>query len=357
VKTLLPTIDMHAHLTPQRYKDAIRTNGQWHGLFSDAGELHYPGFRLSVEERLAEMNALGVDMQMLSPTVGFYQYDKDPEITKAIARECNDEIAALTAEHPDRFVGMATLPMQDLTAAVAEMDRTIVDLGFKGVIIGDHVNGHTYDEPEFQPFWKEAESLRALVFFHQGETTIVNERIARYHLDNSVGNLTERALTFGALVFGGVLDKFPDLKPYLAHGGGYAAYGAARMDKTAGALEADASSGFSGYKPPLDSELQKTWSPLLSAPSDYLSRFYYDCCTFSGPTLRFLIDAVGIDRVVLGTDYPAPMVLLDAVNWINGLDCLTAAEKAAILAANPSNLVLSAAQVRSRQTSIENRKV
>ena len=339
-----PTIDMHAHLTPQRYKDAIRTSGEWYGLKGDAGELHYDGFRRSLDERFSDMGALGVDVQLLSPTVGFYQYDQDVDTTRAIARECNDEIAGLTVEFPDRFAGLATLPMQSITAAVDEMDRTVVDLGFKGVIVGDHVNGHTYDEPGFEPFWKEAEAIGAIVFFHQGESTIVNQRISRYHLDNSVGNLTERTLTFAALVFGGVLDKYPDLKPYLAHGGGYAAFGAARMDKASGALEPNASGRFEGYRAPLDSVLFQTQSSVLRPPSDYLSRFYYDCCTFSGAALRFLIDAVGIDRVVLGSDYPAPMVLADAVNWINGLTCLDDAEKHAILSGNPSRLL--APQVR-----------
>jgi len=331
----VPVVDLHTHITPEGFKQAIRDHGEWHGLKAKVGELQFPGFRLSVEERLVQMADWGVDAQALSPNVGFFQYDNDLEVTKAIARECNDEIADIVAEHPGVFIGMGTVPMQDIPSAISELTRVIQSLGFKGVIIGDHVNGQTYDDPRFLPFFEAAESLGALLFFHQSGGTLVKSRIAGYYLDNSVGNLTERALTFGAIVYGGVLDRHPELKLMLAHAGGYAAFGASRMDKASGVLERGADAG-RGFVPPLDHE--GTSTPIHRAPSSYLNSFYYDCCTFSGPTLRFLIDQVGIDRVVLGTDYPAPMVLDDAVHWVRALDCLTDQEKDAILTSNPSRL-------------------
>jgi aminocarboxymuconate-semialdehyde decarboxylase len=130
------------------------------------------------------------------------------------------------------------------------------------------------------------------------------------------------------LVFGGVMDEFPDLKICLGHAGGYVAFGIARMDKgwRAGAME---------NMP----EFEDARTVLANAPSDYLSRFYYDSCTYTEASLRFLVDMVGIDRVVLGTDYPAPMILDDAVHWINGLPGFTAEEKDAILSTNPSRLL------------------
>jgi len=332
----VPVIDLHAHVTPDRFKAAIQSRGEWYGLRSHVGELQFPGFRLGVEDRLAQMKALGVDGQALSPNVGFFQYDRDLKTTQAIARECNDDIADMVAQHPDVFVGIGTLPLQDVPAAIVELDRLMQQLNFKGVIIGDHVNGHTYDEPQFRPFFEAAESLGALLFFHQSGGTVVKSRIERFFLGNSVGNLTERTLTFGALVLGGVVDRYPGLKLLLAHAGGYTAFGASRMDKAAGVLEegADATRGF---VPPLDHEGSS--APMHRAPSSYLSSFYYDCCTFSGATLRFLIDQVGIDKVVLGSDYPAPMVLGDAAHWVRGLDCLTETEMNAILADNPARLI------------------
>jgi aminocarboxymuconate-semialdehyde decarboxylase len=327
----MPVIDMHAHLSPERYKEAVRTKGEWHGLDEGPGELKFGKFAQSLPERLADMDAFGVDMQLITPTIGFYQYGNELEMTKKIQRECNDEIAETVAAHPTRFAGMATVPMQDTPSAIAEMERAMVELGLKGVILSDHVMGRTYDDPDFLPFFAAAEELGALLFFHQGRDTIVAERINRYMLPNAVGNLTERALVYATLVFGGVIDRFPKLKPYLAHGGGYTAYGIARMDKVAGALEGEP--GMTPVFGPSDGFAQQL------PPSDYLDRFYYDCCTYSGPVLRFLIDTVGIDRVVLGTDYPAPMVLHDAVNWVRGLPELSDDEKEAILSENPTRIL------------------
>jgi aminocarboxymuconate-semialdehyde decarboxylase len=326
----MPIIDCHAHHTPERYKKAIREKGEWYGLDATPGELSRGKFSITIEDRIKELDELGMDMQLITPTVGFYQYDNDLEVTKKIHTECNAEIAEIVTEYPDRFAGLGMAPMQDVPTAIEYLDHAVNELGLKGLVLSDHVWEKTYDDPIFRPFFKAAEELGAILFFHQGGDTCVEARSTKYKLTNAVGNLVERTLAYGCLVFGGVMDDFPDLKPLLAHGGGYTAYGIARMDKVAGALE-----GEDGMVPPFnegDGFLQKL------PPSDYLTRFYYDCCTYSGPALRFLIDTVGIDRVVLGTDYPAPMFLADAVNWVNGLPELADAEKNAILAANPTAL-------------------
>lgn len=327
----MPVIDMHAHVTPARYKEAIGTRGEWYGLDETVGELSRGGFARPISDRLIEMDELGVDMQLVTPTVGFYQYGNDLDLTKRIHRECNDEISEIVAEHPTRFMGLAMVPMQDPASAIAEMERAMTEDGFAGVVLSDHVGPKTYDEPEFQPFFAAAEELGAILFFHQGGDTCVGTRIDRYKLTNAVGNLTERTLVYATLVFGGVMDRFPDLKPLLAHGGGYTAYGIARMDKVAGALE-----GVEGLTPPF---AEADGFAQALPPSDYLGRFYYDCCTYSGPVLRFLIDTVGIDRVVLGTDYPAPMFLPDPVNWVRGLPELEPDEQQAILSENSTALL------------------
>jgi aminocarboxymuconate-semialdehyde decarboxylase len=332
----MPVIDMHAHVTPERFKHAIRTKGSWYGLGASAGELGLGGFDNPVDVRLAEMDALGVDMQVVTPNVGFYQYFNELETTKLVARECNNEMAEMVAAYPDRFAGMGTVPMQHVPSAIDEMERVMTELGLSGVIINDSAAGKTYDELEFVPFFKAAEELGAIVFFHQGGGTVTNHRIEKYKLGNSVGNLTERALVFGALVFGGVMDKCPDLKALLAHGGGYTPYGAVRMDKACGAL--DRTSPDDPLTARFARHPEETYD-LRNAPTEYLDRFHYDCCTYSGHVLRFLVDAVGIDQVVLGTDYPAPMVLADAVNWVRGLEEISAAEKEAILITNPTALL------------------
>jgi len=327
----MPVIDMHAHVTPERYKTAIAERGEWYGLDEQPGELGFGKFDISVRDRLAEMDELGVDMQLVTPTVGFNQYFNELGITKQIHRECNDEIGEMVAEHPTRFAGLGIAPMQDTASAIAELERVMGDLGLKGLVISDHVNGKTYDHPDFLPFFAAAEKLGALLFFHQAKDTCVMERIDRYKLGNAVGNLTERTLVFATLVCSGIMDRFPALKVMLAHGGGYTAYGIARLDKVAGALEPG--EGMTPVFKGNDGFLQEL------PPSDYLGRFYYDCCTYSGPVLRFLIDTVGIDRVVLGTDYPAPMTLGDAVNWVRGLPELTDSEAEAILSTNPMSVL------------------
>ena len=325
-------IDMHAHVTPERYKHAIKTKGQWHGLDDKPGELGLGGFDNTVEQRLVEMDELGVDMQLVTPTVGFYQYAKDAADALRIHRECNDELAEMVRENPARFAGLAMVPMQDPVVAIAEMERAMTELGMCGVVLSDHVLEKTYDMDEFIPFFDAAEQMGALLFFHQGGgDTCVSHRINSYKLPNAIGNLTERALVYATLVFGGVIDRFPDLMPLLAHGGGYLPYGIARLDKVAGV-----GAGPDGETaPPFGGTDFRQKLP----PSDYLDRLNYDCCTYDGSVLRFLIDAVGIDRVVLGTDYPAPMFLADAVNWVRGLPELNDSEKEAILSINPTALL------------------
>jgi aminocarboxymuconate-semialdehyde decarboxylase len=223
-------------------------------------------------------------------------------------------------DYPGRFSGLATLPMQDVSAAVAEMDRCINNLGFKGVMINDHINGKTLDEPEFLPFWHAAEQLGALVLFHQFGSTVVKARTNRYRLPNTIGNLADRTITFATLVFGGVMDKCPDLRICLSHGGGYTCFGIGRMDR--------------GWQVRPETRVN-----ISRPPSSYLRQFYYDCCTHSEPALRMLIDTVGADRVVLGTDWPADMFIDWPESWVMSLKSLTLEEKESILHKNLEKLL------------------
>ena len=327
------SIDIHAHLTPQRFWRATENGGDWHSvrrekdarggqnaIVGGRSQSLPPRARWTPEERLADMDSLGVDVHVVSPYVGFYNYHLDASVAAATSRETNDEIAEMVKAWPSRFAGLGTLPMQDVKAAVAEMERCMVRLGMKGVEINDHVNGRTLEEPEFRPFWKAAEQMNALVFFHQGGETLVSPRTRRYHLPNSIGNLVDRAVTFATLVHGGVMDECPDLKICLGHGGGYTCYGIGRMDH-AWAARAEAR------------------AQLKQPPSAYLRRFYYDCIVYSEPALRYLIDAVGADRVLFGTDWPYDMALDWPVAWILAMPSLTMAEKEAILSKNLERLL------------------
>ena len=185
------TIDFHAHLTPQCFWRATEGSGDWHSLRreNDArgreilvvgdrrGQLP-PKSSWTPEQRLSDMDSLGVDIHVVSPYSGFYNYELDTNLAVATSRESNNEISQLMKSWPDRFAGLATLPMQDVPAAVAELERVIVDLGFKGAVIDDKINDKLLDEPEFMPFWKAAEQLGAFILFHQGGDTIVDRRIS-----------------------------------------------------------------------------------------------------------------------------------------------------------------------------------
>ena len=327
------SIDIHAHVTPQCFWRATEGNGDWHTLKRERdargreilvagdrrGQLP-PKSSWTAEQRLADMDSLGVDVHVVSPYAGFYNYEMDVGIASATAKESNDEISQMMKSWPDRFAGLATLPMQDVPAAVAELERVMVQLGFKGAMIDDKINGKLLDEPEYMPFWKAAEQLGAVILFHQGGDTIVDQRIKRYHLPNSVGNLADRTLTFASLVMGGVMDACPDLRICLSHGGGYACYGAGRMDR--------------GWQ-----RIPEPDRLAARPPSAYLNRFYYDCIVYTEQSLRYLIDSVGIDRVVFGTDWPYDMAQDWPVSWILSMESITQDEKEAILWKNLEGLL------------------
>src|SRR6266542_4338217 len=313
-------IDLHAHLTPQCFQREVLAGKTWHGMTGAEGELSNPRNAWTPEQRLADMNSLGVDIQVVSTNVAFYQYDQDVATTTAIARACNNEVHQMTIDYPDRFAGLATLPMQDIPAAIAELERVMVQLGFKGAMINDQINGRTFDEPEFLPFWKAAEQMGAMLLIHQARPTLVTQRTTRYHLPNTIGNLVDRAVTFATLVSGGVMDEYPDLKICLGHGGGYTCYGIGRLDR--------------GWQVRAEAR-----EHITKPPSAYLRRFHYDCIVYTEPALRFLIDTVGVDRVVFGTDWPYDMALDWPVSWILAMDTLSQAEKEAILWKNLEKLL------------------
>ncbi|TMC77673.1 MAG: amidohydrolase [Chloroflexi bacterium] len=322
-------IDVHAHVTPQRFQKAVLSGSDWYGLTPADGELENLKNRWPPERRIEEMDRLGVDVQLLSPTDCFYQYHREPEVTAKIASECNDEVAEMVRDHPDRFMGLGTLPMQDVERTIEEMERATGELGLRGFMIDDHVNNLTYDHAVFDPFWSAAEHLRAFIFVHQGRPTSVSYRTQKFFLLNSVGNLVDRTLTFGCLVYGGVIDKYPRLMVCLAHAGGYVPYAVDRMDK-----------GWQAFPAMRGASRDQ--------PSTYLRRFFYDTVTYTDRNLRFLLDMVGSERVLFGTDWPAPMVVDDPVRRITTSAVLQDGERDAILRQNAATLLGAAQDSRLR---------
>ncbi|MBF8268282.1 MAG: Amidohydrolase [Dehalococcoidia bacterium] len=328
------SIDIHAHYFAQGLLRAGAAGKEWHGMKLErdargrdvvvvgsrrSGQA--PKRRWTLEERMQEMDSLGTDVHVLSAATYFYNYEIPANLCIASSREINNELSDAAKTYPTRYSGLATLPMQDIPAAIAELERAVGKLGLKGAMIGDNVNGRWYDEPEFLPFFKAADQAGALILFHQlAGVPVVDRRTRRYHLGNTIGNLVQRSMAYASLVFGGVMDACPNLQVCLCHGGGYVCFGVGRMDR--------------GWEVRPEARVH-----IKQPPSKYLRRFHYDCLVYTEEALRFLVDTVGADRVVFGTDWPADMELDWPVAWILKMDSLTQEEKELILWKNLERLL------------------
>jgi aminocarboxymuconate-semialdehyde decarboxylase len=328
------TIDMHAHMVPQALWRAADAGQDWYGFRHEPGEgigtvmargkrTHFssPKVRLSLDERVKDMDAQGVDVQVVSIHTPFFGYDLDPAQGRQLARDVNDEIAAMTRQHPTRFAGLATLPMQDVKAAIEELERATTVLSLKGAELDMAVNGENWDEPKFLPLFKAAEAMGAVLFFHpQPQHNFMMQRAGRYNLSNTLGVIVEDAILVAVLILGGILDKCPALKACVAHGGGPACYAMGRIDR-----------GWHGTPPERRS--------IPEPPSTYPRRLFYDTVVGSEKALRFLLDEVGADRVVLGSDWPFVPWHPSPVAWLRGLRSVTEEEKEKILWRNVEALL------------------
>ena len=327
------TIDIHAHVVPESVWRAAAAGKDWYGYRHEAGKdlgsfvgggrhigFTSPKVRFSIDERLKDMDAQGVDMQVLSIHTPFFGYHLDVGQGQQLAREVNDEIAATVRGWPQRFAGLATLPMQDVTAAIDELERAVTVLGLKGAELDTEVNAEQWDEPKFLPFFKAAEAMGAVLFYHpQPQHNFLTKRTPRDGLFNSLGVILDDAILVAILIASGVLEACPNLRACIAHGGGPACYAMGRLDR-----------GWQGRP-----EARRIPQP----PSTYQRRLYYDTVVGSEKALRFLLDEVGADRVVLGSDWPFVPWHPSPVTWVQGLASLTPEEKERILWRNLEGLL------------------
>ena len=317
-------IDVHTHLAPQALWKAFEQGHDWHGMnhevrgdqefISGNGKrilLNSPKLRYTPEQRIADMDSEGTDVQVVSIHTPLFPYQWDTTAAIQASKEVNDEIAGMAREWPDRFAGLATLPVQDVNASIEELERAVKVLGLKGAELDTVANdGLNWDEPCFLPLFKAAESLDALLFFHpQPQDNIVAvERTLRYGLPNSVGVVLEDALVVATLICGGILDECPNLRVCIAHGGGGACFAMGRIDH--------------GWQVRSEARVN-----ILRPPSAYQKQIYYDFLTSSEAGLRFLIDTVGADRVVIGSDWPFVGWDPSPGGWLEGLPSLSQEEK------------------------------
>jgi aminocarboxymuconate-semialdehyde decarboxylase len=273
----------------------------------------------SVERRLADMDAMGVDMQAISPAPFQYYYWAEPGLCADTSKAINDNLASIAARHPDRFVAMGTVPMQAPDLAVAELERIVKELGMRGVEINSNVAGEDLSAERFRKFFAKAEELGVLVFMHPLGFDRA-DRFVDHYFNNVIGNPLESALAVGHLIFGGVLDAYPKLKLCVAHGGGYLPSYAGRMDHAHAAR----------------SDCREC---IKEAPTSYLKKLYFDSVVFTHHQLEYLVQQYGSDHVIMGTDYPYDMGEENPIGFVEGAPNLSDADKAAILGHNAAALL------------------
>jgi len=263
-----------------------------------------------IARRLADMDSTEVDMHVLSVSPQTWLYNQEPTVGIAASAIQNDQIAAHVKGHPDRFAGIATLPMQAPQAAADELRRAMGKLDLHGTMIASNINGKNLDDPSFEPLWAAAAELDALLVIHPGNVAGA-DRLRAYYLNNLIGNPLDTTIAAACLIFGGVLERHPTLKPLMVHGGGFIPYQGGRW--------------VHGWQVRPEPKVH-----LKHSPAPYLDRFLYDTITHSKAACEFLVSSVGADRVFLGSDYPYDMGMLDCVRHVRAL-AISAADKDTIL--------------------------
>jgi aminocarboxymuconate-semialdehyde decarboxylase len=272
----------------------------------------------SVEQRLRDMDKMGVDVQAISVSPFQFMYSLPAEHGRKTARMTNENLAAIVGKHPSRFVALANVPLQAPDAAVEELEYCVKTLGFRGVEIGTNIAGHEISRGRDR-FWATVQALDVMVFMHPNGFT-GGERLADHYFINSIGNPLDSTVAIGHLVFDGVLERFPKLKIVAAHGGGYVSHYPARMDHVWSA-RADAR------------------TVLKKKPRQSLAKLYFDTIVFDREQLKHLVNLWGADHIVAGTDYPYDMGWYDPRGFVEGCDFLKDGDKAKILGLNAARLL------------------
>jgi aminocarboxymuconate-semialdehyde decarboxylase len=293
------TVDVHAHVIPPMLVAAMREGTAPDGIRieeSDGGwpwVVHRQGYRYPLlpgfhdtSARLADMDAAGIDLAVLSVAPPLFLYWMPREGAAEAARAINDAVAEMVAQEPSRFVGVASLPMQDPAAAVDELRRAVLELGMRGAQVGPHIEGVPLDDASLRPVLEAAQELGVPLIVHPyyvGSSPGLDD----FYLTNLQGNPWQTAVCASRLIFSGTLDALPSLDLVLVHGGGHLPYQIGRLDH--------------GHR------VRPESAAPVHAPSEYLRRFHYDSLTHSAESTRWLIDQVGADRVLFGTDMPFDM--------------------------------------------------
>lgn len=327
-----PTVDVHCHyLNPKVAAKAAALEPARHDpstIFANEltrttnqAQMRERGPQLTdVTRRLADMDRMAVDVQVISPAPFQYHYFAPPATGAALSREVNEGLQALVASHPTRFAALGTVPLQDPALACAELTHAMVHLGLRGAEIGTNVNGLNLSDPKLglEPFFALANEMQAVLFLHPVGYTEAG-RLTEHYLNNVIGNPLETTVAASHLILDGVVARYPGIRFLLAHGGGYLAHYWARMDH---AWQA---------RPDCRGQIDRP-------PSHWLAQMNVDTVLFDPVLLGRLIERQGADRVLMGSDYPYDMGDDDPVGLVASVAGLSEADRARVLGGNASRL-------------------
>ena len=309
-------IDVHAHVLVPEVMKLTYEHSQYARAMAAAGGMPEPILKRMTELplRLKEMDATGVDIQIISPSIMQQcTYSVEPEEAIKMDRLGNDRVAEDVARHPDRLVGLGSLPLHDVALSAAELERCVRDLKLRGVIISSQINDVELGDARLRPFWAKAEALGAVIFIHPSGNT--DPRMKKHRLMITVGQPLEEAYAMSSLVYEGVMDQFPKLKILVAHGGGYLPFYTGRHDN----------------------DYRYGRSPHLKGDfSSYLPRFFYDTVLFNPDMLEFLATKVPMSHLMLASDYP--FAEKQPVEYVRRAKKISKKDQDAILGANAARL-------------------
>jgi aminocarboxymuconate-semialdehyde decarboxylase len=326
-------IDLHCHVLIPQVEELVADHparkeeldklalatGSASVLHNVTSMLPAAGARMTtLDKRLGDMDAMGIDIQAISPSPSQFYYWADPELATAIVQRCNQQIADICARHPHRLVGLGSVALQHPRLAAEQLEHAVRQLGLRGVEISSSAAGRELDDPQFDAFWAVAERLGCLIFLHPFGTTL-GPRLNRYYLSNVIGQPLETTIALSHLIYGGVLDRFPRLRICAAHGGGYLPFYIGRSEHA--------------YR------VRPEARRMTRSPAQYLRQLWFDTVVYDPLALRHLIDRVGATQLVVGTDYPFDMGMYRVHEAIEAIPGLSVAERAGILGLNAAGLL------------------